>query len=58
MSWRIPTKLNSTYPRENTRVAFRFDSHVLQEISGLFMMHCHQLIHEDRGMMGQFKVVI
>jgi len=45
-------------PQETLRVAFRFDSHVLDQISGLFMMHCHQLVHEDRGMMGQFKVVI
>ncbi|MEO0803731.1 MAG: multicopper oxidase family protein [Cyanobacteria bacterium J06642_2] len=44
-------------PEETLRVAFRFDSQALEQVAGIFMMHCHQLIHEDRGMMGQFKVI-
>jgi spore coat protein A, manganese oxidase len=41
---------------ETIRVAFWFHSSALIDVAGIFMMHCHQLIHEDRGMMSQFTV--
>jgi spore coat protein A, manganese oxidase len=41
--------------KETLRVAIRFRGGD-RNIEGLFMMHCHQLIHEDNGMMSQFRV--
>lgn len=40
---------------ETLRVAMRFHGGP-NNIVGKFMMHCHQLIHEDNGMMSQFEV--
>jgi spore coat protein A, manganese oxidase len=40
--------------QETVRVAVRFRSGA--DFNGIFMMHCHQLIHEDNGMMSQFQV--
>jgi len=34
------------HPQETVRVAVRFDAH-----PGLFLLHCHNLEHEDSGMM-------
>lgn len=34
------------HPEEKVRVAVRFDAH-----PGLFLLHCHNLEHEDSGMM-------
>jgi spore coat protein A, manganese oxidase len=42
--------------QETIRVAVRFKDGVAAEVQGKFMMHCHQLVHEDRGMMSQFQV--
>lgn len=39
-------------PREQVEVAVRFDHH-----PGLFLLHCHNLEHEDMGMMLNFEVV-
>jgi FtsP/CotA-like multicopper oxidase with cupredoxin domain len=39
-------------PRERVDVAVRFDHH-----RGLFLFHCHNLEHEDAGMMLNFEVV-
>jgi FtsP/CotA-like multicopper oxidase with cupredoxin domain len=36
---------------EIVRVVARFGPH-----SGRYMMHCHNLVHEDHDMMGQFEV--
>jgi FtsP/CotA-like multicopper oxidase with cupredoxin domain len=33
-------------------VLIRFTAH-----RGLYIMHCHQLAHEDAGMMANFEVV-
>lgn len=38
------------YPAETVKVIMQFTK------PGLFMYHCHNLEHEDAGMMGQFKV--
>ena len=37
---------------ETVEVLIRFTAH-----SGLYIMHCHQLAHEDAGMMANFEVV-
>jgi len=34
------------HPKETVRVAVHFDAH-----PGLFLLHCHNLEHEDLGMM-------
>lgn len=39
-------------PDETVRVIVRFT-----DFLGLYMVHCHNLEHEDNGMMAQFKVV-
>lgn len=39
-------------PGESIEVAARFSDY-----TGLFMLHCHMLDHEDHGMMAQFDVV-
>ncbi len=39
------------HPQETVRVIGRFN-----DLSGLYMFHCHVLQHEDRGMMGTFLV--
>ncbi len=38
-------------PNERVEVAVRFNEH-----PGLFLMHCHNLEHEDMGMMLNFEV--
>ena len=40
------------FPNESVDVAVRFD-----EYPGLFLLHCHNLEHEDAGMMMNFEVV-
>ena len=37
---------------ETVRVLAKFDGG-----TGKYMIHCHNLIHEDHDMMGQFEVV-
>ncbi|MCB0714054.1 MAG: multicopper oxidase domain-containing protein [Ignavibacteriae bacterium] len=39
------------FPQEQVRVLVRFDAH-----PGRFMLHCHNLEHEDDGMMLNFRV--
>jgi hypothetical protein len=39
-------------PGETVRVLTRFDTH-----SGVFAHHCHNLEHEDSGMMQNFEVL-
>lgn len=39
-------------PGETVKVAAKFTDY-----TGLFMLHCHMLDHEDHGLMGQFDVV-
>ena len=39
------------WPNETVRVLIRFDAY-----AGLFVMHCHNLEHEDSGMMQNFQV--
>ena len=39
-------------PGQRVRIAVRFDDH-----PGLFLYHCHNLEHEDMGMMRNFRVV-
>lgn len=39
------------FPFDRVRVALRFDAH-----PGIFMLHCHNLEHEDDGMMMNFRV--
>ena len=39
------------FPQERVRVLVRFDKH-----PGVFMLHCHNLEHEDDGMMMNFRV--
>jgi len=39
------------HPEERIRVIGRFN-----DLSGLYMFHCHVLQHENRGMMGTFLV--
>ena len=40
------------FPRERVDVAVRFDDY-----PGVFLLHCHNLEHEDMGMMLNFEVV-
>jgi FtsP/CotA-like multicopper oxidase with cupredoxin domain len=39
-------------PGERVEIAVRFEHH-----PGLFLLHCHNLEHEDAGMMANFRVV-
>jgi blue copper oxidase len=39
------------WPNETVRIIMRFE-----DFTGLYMYHCHFLVHEDQGMMGQFEV--
>lgn len=39
------------FPGERVEVAARFESH-----RGLFLLHCHNLEHEDMGMMMNFRI--
>jgi FtsP/CotA-like multicopper oxidase with cupredoxin domain/plastocyanin len=39
-------------PGETVKVAAKFTDY-----TGLFMLHCHMLDHEDHGLMGQFDVI-
>jgi FtsP/CotA-like multicopper oxidase with cupredoxin domain len=39
-------------PGERVEVAVRF-----AEYPGLFLLHCHNLEHEDAGMMSNFRVL-
>ncbi|WP_013325022.1 multicopper oxidase family protein [Gloeothece verrucosa] len=41
---------------EELRIVARFKGSNGEKLTGKFMMHCHQLLHEDRGMMSQFEV--
>ena len=41
---------------ETIRIAVQFKTGSGRDLVGKFMMHCHQLIHEDRGMMSQFEI--
>ncbi len=40
------------WPGETVRIAIRFDSH-----AGLYVLHCHNLEHEDAGMMLNLEVL-
>ncbi|MGC5021014.1 multicopper oxidase family protein [Micromonospora sp. DT47] len=42
-------------PEVTFRLAVRFDRHADRNVP--FMFHCHLLLHEDKGMMGQFVVL-
>ncbi len=42
-------------PRSTIRIIARFEDYVDPEFP--YMYHCHILMHEDRGMMGQFVVI-
>jgi len=37
-------------PGDKSKIAVKFEE------EGVFMYHCHILVHEDNGMMGQIKV--
>jgi FtsP/CotA-like multicopper oxidase with cupredoxin domain len=39
-------------PSETVEVKLKFTDH-----TGMYMLHCHMLEHEDDGMMTQFEVV-
>ena len=39
-------------PQETVEIAVRFD-----RFPGVFLMHCHNLEHEDAGMMMNFQVL-
>jgi blue copper oxidase len=39
------------WPRDRIRVAVAFEDY-----TGIYMYHCHFLVHEDAGMMGQFEI--
>lgn len=39
------------FPGERVQVIARFESH-----RGLFLLHCHNLVHEDMGMMLNFRI--
>ncbi|MEO1404797.1 MAG: multicopper oxidase domain-containing protein, partial [Cyanobacteria bacterium J06635_1] len=41
---------------ESVRVIMQFESRNQKPIEGRFMMHCHNLVHEDHDMMTQFEV--
>lgn len=50
----VSTGLKDTvllYPNESVEVVVRFDAH-----PGLFLLHCHNLEHEDMGMMANILV--
>lgn len=47
--WKDTVLLNDG---ETIEVLIRFDGH-----RGLYVMHCHQLAHEDAGMMANFQVI-
>ncbi len=47
--WRDTVLVN---PRETVRVLMRFDSY-----PGVFVHHCHNLEHEDSGMMQNFEIL-
>ena len=49
MGWKDTVLVNAG---ETVRVLTRFDSH-----SGVFVHHCHNLEHEDSGMMQNFEVL-
>ncbi|BAY94472.1 MULTISPECIES: multicopper oxidase domain-containing protein [unclassified Tolypothrix] len=38
------------------RVIAQFRSRDNRDIKGKFMMHCHNLVHEDHAMMTQFEI--
>jgi FtsP/CotA-like multicopper oxidase with cupredoxin domain len=40
------------WPGETVRIAIRFDAH-----AGLYVLHCHNLEHEDAGMMLNLEVL-
>jgi FtsP/CotA-like multicopper oxidase with cupredoxin domain len=40
------------YPGERVSVAATFDSY-----RGRFLMHCHNMVHEDMGMMMNYAIV-
>jgi FtsP/CotA-like multicopper oxidase with cupredoxin domain len=42
-------------PQETVRLITRFENFANEEIP--YMYHCHMLMHEDEGMMGQFLVI-
>ena len=42
-------------PRRTYRLVMRFEDHADPEVP--YMYHCHLLLHEDEGLMGQFVVV-
>jgi FtsP/CotA-like multicopper oxidase with cupredoxin domain len=42
-------------PNRTYRLLMRFDDYTDPEVP--YMFHCHMLLHEDEGMMGQFVVV-
>ncbi|MEJ7839774.1 MAG: multicopper oxidase domain-containing protein, partial [Thermomicrobiales bacterium] len=42
-------------PGHPVRLAVQFVSHIDPDVP--FMYHCHLLLHEDNGMMGQFVIV-
>ncbi|MET4050243.1 MULTISPECIES: multicopper oxidase domain-containing protein [unclassified Rhodococcus (in: high G+C Gram-positive bacteria)] len=44
-----------TPPGQRIRLALRFDEYT--DTAQPYMYHCHMLMHEDQGMMGQFVVV-
>lgn len=44
------------FPDQTSRIIMRFEDYVDDRIP--YMMHCHMLQHEDRGMMGQFLVTL
>jgi spore coat protein A, manganese oxidase len=41
---------------EKVRVIAQFRSRDQRDIKGKFMMHCHNLVHEDHAMMTQFEI--
>ncbi|MCM0641578.1 multicopper oxidase family protein [Cellulomonas wangsupingiae] len=42
-------------PRRTYRLVMRFEDHADPDVP--YMFHCHLLLHEDEGLMGQFVVV-
>ena len=60
VAWGTPSSIASLYKtkdvvylgkNERVRVVTRFGPH-----RGRYMLHCHNLVHEDHDMMGQFQV--
>ena len=39
-------------PSETIETAMRF-----RDYKGIYPMHCHNVVHEDHGMMAMFKIV-